>query len=236
MIAAFLLVSSVYGQETCSEEVKLLLSPTQVQAAIPALRAHGETHGRVYFYDTPGLDLLSKGVVLRLRDGAEFDITVKLRPLSRETFVDPSGGREDYKCEVDVNDGVEAQSFSVQKEYVDAKVPKTGPELFQLLSAGQKKLLEESKVPIDWNRVKRVAEIRSTSWKTDAKPRLGKLSVELWEWAGGSIFEVSAKVAPDAGRSTYSDLRLLAKKRGLALSGDQRSKTAIALQEITAAH
>lgn len=236
LTAAVLLVSSAHGQEACSEEVKLLLSPTQVRAAIPALRAHGETHGRVYFYDMPGLDLLSKGVVLRLRDGAEFDITVKLRPPSGETFIDPTGGREDYKCEVDVNDGVEAQSFSVQKEYADAKVPETGPELFQMLSAGQKKLLEESRVPIDWKRVKRIAEIRSTSWKADAKPRLSKLSLELWEWPGGSILEVSTKVAPDAGRSTYSDLRLLAKKRGLALGSDQRSKTAIALQEIAAAH
>jgi hypothetical protein len=159
-----------------------------------------------------------------------------LRPVSGEKFVDPTGGREDYKCEVDVNDGVEAQSFSVQREYADAKVPETGPEVFQLLSAGQKKLLEESKVPIDWKRVKRIAEIRSTSWKTDAKPRLGKLSMELWEWPGGSILEVSAKVDLDAGQAAYVELRELAKKRGLALSSDQRSKTAIALREIAAAH
>ena len=45
----------------CSEEVKLLLSPQQVQSAITALKARQETHGRVYFYDTPALDLLSKG-------------------------------------------------------------------------------------------------------------------------------------------------------------------------------
>ena len=236
LIMTLLLVSRLHGQETCDEEVKLLLSPAQVSVAIPALQAHGKTSGRVYFYDTPELDLLSNGVVLRLREHAEIDLTAKLRPPAGETHVDPSGGRERYKCEVDLNNGVEVMSFSVQKDYVDAKVPETGTEVFQLLSVGQKKLLEDSKVAIDWSRVRRVADIQSTTWKTDAKPDLGKLSIELWEWPGGSVLEVSTKVALTAGQSTYSGLKLLAKKQGLTLSRDQRSKTAIALRSIVAAH
>ena len=32
LLATFLLVFGLHGQETCSEEVKLLLSPTQLQA------------------------------------------------------------------------------------------------------------------------------------------------------------------------------------------------------------
>ena len=235
LMAAFLVVSSLFGQGVCSEEVKLLLSPTEVQAAVPALRARGETKGHIYFYDTPSLDLLAKGVVLRLREGAEIDITAKLRPLSGEKFVDPTGGRERYKCEVDLNDGVEAQSFSVQAKDVDAKVPETGEGLFQLLSEGQKRLLEDAKAEIDWKRVRRVADIRSTSWTTRAKAPLGKLSLELWEWPGGSVLEVSTKVAPDAGVATYAKLGELAKKNGLALSANQSSKTAIALREIVGA-
>lgn len=234
LVALLLLVSSVWGQERCSEEVKLLLAPTQVQAAIASLAARGETHGLVYFFDTPGLDLLAKGVIVRMRQRAEIDITAKLRPVSGESFVDPSGGHERYKCEVDLNDGVEAQSFSVQKKYVAAMVPEMGDALVALLSDGQKKLLAESKVPIDWKSVKQVAAIRSTSWTTKAGGTLGKLSLELWEWPGGSVLEVSAKVGTDAGQAAYAELRELAKKNGLALSGDQRSKTAIALRAINA--
>src|SRR5271168_216794 len=236
LMATFLLVFSLHGQETCDEEVKLLLSPTQVQAAIPSLQARGETHGRVYFYDTPGLDLLAKGVILRLREGAEIDIMAKLRPVSGEKFVDPSGGRERYKCEVDLNDGIEVQSYSVQRKYVAATVPTTGEELFRLLSVGQKKLLEDSKVQIDWRGVKRMVEIRSTSWTTRAELPLGKLSMELWEWPGGSVLEVSTKVGLNAGQTTFMELKELAKKNGLALSADQRSKTAISLRAIVAAH
>jgi hypothetical protein len=164
LLAMFLLVLGLHGQETCTEEVKLLLSPTQVQAAILAFHPHKDTHGRVYFYDTPALDLLSKGVILRVRQGAEIDVTAKLRPISGEKFVDPSGGRERFKCEVDLNDGVENPSFSFQNKYRAAMAPETGEELFQLLSEGHKRLLEEAKVPIDWKRVKRIAEIQSTSW------------------------------------------------------------------------
>ncbi len=232
----FLLVFGLHAQETCAEEVKLLLSPTQVQAAILALQARGETHERIYFYDIQSLALLAKGVILRLREGAEIDITAKLRPLSGEKFLDSSGGRERYKCEVDLNDGVENQSFSVQSKYIAAKVPETGEAIYQLLSEGQKKLLEASKVQIDWKGVKRIAEIRSTSWATRAHPPLGKLSLELWEWQRGSVLEVSTKVAPDDGQSTYVELRDLANKNGLVVSANQRSKTAIALGEITAAN
>jgi hypothetical protein len=236
LMATFVLVFRLHGQETCNEEVKLLLSPTQVQTAIPALHARGVIHGRIYFYDTPSLELLAKGVILRLRAGAEIDITAKLRPNSGERFIDPSGGREQYKCEVDLNDGVENQSFSVQKKFGAAEVPTTGEELFRLLSEGQKKLLEDSKTPIDWKRVTRIAEIQSTSWTTRAAPLLGKLSLELWEWPSGSILEVSTKVAREAGQSAYIELQNLANKNGLVLNTNQRSKTATALDEITAKH
>jgi len=236
LLATLLIVTSLHAQETCSEEVKLLLSPAQVQAAITALKGRQETHGRVYFYDTPALDLLSKGVILRFRDREEVDLTAKLRPLPGDKFVNPSGVRDGYKCEVDFNDGVETESFSVVNKYLTAKAPVTGKELFQRLSEGQKRLLQDSGVQIDWKRVKRIAEIQSTSWTSRAEPPLGKLSVELWEWPGGSLFEVSTRVAPDAPLATFVELRDLANKKGLALDTNQHSKTAIALGQITAAH
>ena len=112
--------------------------------------------------------------------------------------------------------------------------PETGEEIYQLLNEAQKKLLEDSNVQIDWKRVERIAKIQSRSWTTRAQPPFGKLSLELWEWPTGRVLEVSTKVAPDAGQSTYTELRDLAVKKGLVLSANQRSKTAMALGEITA--
>jgi hypothetical protein len=234
LTATFVIVSSLYGQETCSEEVKLLLTAAQVKTAVPALQVQGEIHGRVYFYDTPALDLLSKGVILRFREGAEMDLTAKLRPLPGKEFAEELA--KGYKCEVDLNEGTEHPSFSLKNNYLAANAPQTGEELFRLLSERQKELLEDSKVEIDWRRVTRIAEIRSTGWTSRKKAPLGKVSLELWEWPGGSILEVSKKVATDAGQATYVELRDLANKNGLALNTDQRSKTAIALGAISTAH
>jgi hypothetical protein len=237
LVATFLIATALHAQEICSEEVKLLLSPQQLQSAITALKARQETHDRVYFYDTPALDLLSKGLILRFRDRAEPDLTVKLRPLPGDNSFDSSGVRDDrYKCEVDLNDGIESESFSLANKYISARAPVTGEELFQQLSEGQKKLLRDSKIQVDWKRVKRIAVIQSTNWTSRANPPLGKLSVELWEWAGERLLEVSARVAQDAGQATYVELRDLANKKGLALDTNQRSKTAIVLRQITAAH
>jgi hypothetical protein len=235
-LIALLLVGSWLHGESCDEEVKLLLLPTQVQLAVPALQASGETRGRIYFYDTPALDLLSKGVILRLREGEEIDLTAKLRPVAGEKMVDPTRRGKGYKCEVDMNDGVENQSFSVERKYAATEVPGTGMELLKLLSAGQKKLIAESKVKIDWKQVRRVANIHSTSWTAPVKPPLGKLSLELWEWPGGSVLEVSTRGTVGTGRVKYRQLQELANEKGLALDSNQRSKTAIALGEIAASH
>jgi hypothetical protein len=230
-----LFASSLHAQDNCSEEVKLLLSPTQAQAAVQALQASGEAHGRVYFYDTPALDLLSQGMILRLREGAKLDLTTKFRPLFGEKLGDPSTGHDRYECEIDLNNGIEKPSYSLQSEYTPATPPLTGEELFKLLSDDQKQLLKDSKVRIDWKRVKRIADIQSTSWKTAVQQQLGKLSMELWQWPNSSILEVSVKVTPAKGQATYIELKNLAKSSGLALSTVQSPKTSIALKKITAA-
>ena len=232
LLALLSSASSLHAQVTCSEEVKLLLSPTQTQSAVQALHAGKEARGRIYFYDTPTLDLLSQGMILRLREGAKFDLTTKFRPPSGQKFVDPSGGR--YECEIDLNNGVENPSFSIQNQYSAAKPPQTGEELLRLLTDNQKQLLKDANVKIDWKRIKRFAGIQSISWTTAVQPRLGKLSLELWQFPNGSILEVTAKVTPDAGQATYLALQHLAKDHGLALDANQGPKTSTALTRITA--
>ena len=221
------------AQKSCNFEAKLLLVPTEVQAAIPLLRATRELRTRIYFYDTPGLDLLSKGLILRLRQGASSDLTVKLRPRLGKQFSDPSSGNERYKCEVEITGGVEKHSYSVGTRYSAGRVPETGDDLLHLLSSGQKRLLEDSQIRIDWTKVKQVADIQSTSWTVRAQAPLKKFSMELWEWPNGRVLEVSTKAAPNAGRAAYTELESLAKRKGLALSAVQQSKTATALEEMS---
>jgi hypothetical protein len=220
------------AQENCNFEAKLLLVPAQVQAAISSLHATRRLRTRIYFYDTPALDLLAKGLILRLRQGASSDLTVKLRPLPGEQFSDSLSGSERPDCEVEITGGVEGRSYSVGTRYSAGHAPETGKELLRLLSSGQKRLIKGSQIQIDWTKVKRVADIQSTSWTVPAQAPLHKFSMELWDWPNGKVLEVSTKVGPTAGRAAYAELESLAKKKGLALSAVQQSKTATALEEM----
>ncbi|MGC2111067.1 MAG: hypothetical protein WA655_16225, partial [Candidatus Korobacteraceae bacterium] len=119
--------------------MKLLLSPTQTRQAVAALAAGDERHGQVYLFDTDKLDLLSQGVIVRLRQGVGNDLMVKVRPQAGEQFSDPSGGQEKYKREVDVAGGKEQPSYSITIPFTGTQLPATGREVFALLSPAQKK-------------------------------------------------------------------------------------------------
>jgi hypothetical protein len=231
--AVLLFCSGLQAQESCNVEVKLLLSPTETQAAIAALRAKKETSGRVYFFDTDALDLLSQGVIVRLRQGAKSDLTVKLRPPNGKKLSTPSEGVIGFKCEVDLTQDGANSSYSITRQLAAEELPQTGTDVSRLLSSSQIKLLEDAQVSIDWISVKGVAEITSTDWQTQSQPHLGKLTLELWEWPGGRVLELSTKVSSDAGSSGYTELQRLVTTKQLAMSPDQRVKTSIALEAIT---
>jgi hypothetical protein len=228
-----LLCCGLHAQENCDVEVKLLLSPAKTQAAITALSAKRETAGRVYFFDTGALDLLSQGAIVRLRRGAKSDLTVKLRPPNGKKFSAASEGRDGFKCEVDLTREGAISSYSITRQLATEEVPQTGTAVFRLLNAAQIKLFEDAQVSVDWTGVRRIAEITSTDWQTQSQPHFGKLALELWVWPGGKVLELSTKVSSDAGSSTYAELQQLVKTKQLAMSPDQRVKTSIALQAIT---
>ncbi len=229
---ALLLCSSLHAQENCNVEVKLLLSPAETQTAITSLNAQKESAGRVYFFDTGALDLLFQGAIVRLRRGAKNDLTVKLRPPNSKKFSTPSQGHNGFKCEVDMTQEGANYSYSITRQLATDELPLTGTDIQRLLSPTQIKLFEDAHVSVNWTSVKRIAEITSTDWQTKSQPHLGKLTLELWEWTGGKVLELSAKISFDAGSSTFTELQRLAKTKQLAISPDQRVKTSIALEAI----
>jgi hypothetical protein len=225
--------SGLIAQETCSVEVKLLLSPTETLSARSTLNFKKEVAGFVYFFDTDSLDLLAKGVILRLRRGADSDLTVKLRPPKGRKFFATSGDHEVVKCEEDFTGEGAIVSYSIRRRYTADQLPETGGDISRLLSQGQKKLLREANISIDWSRVKSVVEIKSTTWETRAQAQVRKLTLEAWEWSDGKLLEISTRVKPDDGPPTYAELQELANEKGLSLSSIQRSKTSIVLETLT---
>jgi hypothetical protein len=233
LFAALLLSSILHAQKGCDVEAKLLLSPTDEQAAVTALNLKSEATGFVYFFDTNNLDLLSQGVIVRLRQGIGNDLTVKLRPSKGEKFSDSATEQETFKCEIDFIGDRAIPAYSISRRYTGETVPQTGSDISRLFSAGQKRLFEERKASIDWSRVERMVEIRATVWKSKTWPQFNKLTLELWEWPDGRILEVSTKSGSHAGPRTYAQLQELVNSKLLPLSHDQRSKTSTVLESIS---
>jgi len=215
------------ARETCPVEVKLLLSTQAAQTAIGSLGLVKKTAARVYFYDTGTLDLFKQGVILRLRAGADNDLTVKMRQPDSDEQI---GLPETIPCEIDQTRDGSHVSYSVGSSYRAARVPEAGKEVRKLLSKAQADLLRAAGVSIDWERVTRVAAIDSTKWTTSAQSPYGKLALELWKWPGGAILELSSRAGAKSAEAAYAGLEQLSQEKVLALSASQDTKTGTVLQ------
>lgn len=230
LIVLLLLMPVVQAAENCGVEVKLLLSSGGTQDTIASFNLAGDIKGQIYFFDTDALDLLSKGVIVRLRQGSANDLTVKIRPSPDQKFTTSSV--ENVKCEIDVIGGQSIRSYSVQSKYSALQVPDGGADLVSLFSDGQKKLLQQAGVSIEWGRVKRIASIQATDWSTSTQPPFGTLTLELWEWPKGSVLELSTKVGHNNGPPSYAALVRLVNEKFLPISANQSTKTRMVLESV----
>ncbi len=223
------------AQQKRPAEIKLLLSPPTIQTVLASLGFEKQTASRVYFFDTDALDLLKQGVIVRVRQGADNDITVKERVPedNKDNKAGTSQLREHFPCEIDLTGAGENTSYATRQKYKSLRVPEMGKEIFSLLNPSQQKLLRDARVSIDWDRVKRIANIESTKWETTTQPPFRKLALELWEWSAGNILEVSTKVGSDTGQTTYAELQRLVRMKSLLLSPSQGTKTRIVLETLT---
>jgi hypothetical protein len=232
LIGSLLFLSPVHGQENCPVEVKILLSSPAAQPVVAALGFNKKTEGQVYFFDSKSLDLLKQGVIVRIRQGANNDLTVKLRPSQANPTDDHSLLRKRFPCEIDRTRAEAETSYAVEREYTAAQLPEMGTEVYSLLSESQRKLLMDAGVSIDWARVIRIASIHSTKWQTGAQSSIGKLALELWEWPEGKILEISSKAPPAADASKYAQLSQLLETKGLLLNTNQATKTTTVLETL----
>ena len=229
-IALVSFLGRVVAHETCPTEVKVLLASPAAQPAIAAFGFKKEAASVVYFYDTNSRELLLHGVIIRIRQGSNNDLTVKLRPPNGNAAEEMSRLRAQFACEVDRTQAAEIESYAVERQYETAKIPEIGADVYDRLSDSQKQLLRAARFSIDWTRVKRIATINSTQWKTSRRSAYGKLALELWEWPAGRILEVSAKISPAQYASNRLDLADLVRAKGLPLSLDQNTKTTTVLR------
>jgi len=200
---------------------------------IASLGFEKEQGGRVYFFDTDKLDLLTQGVIVRVRQGSNNDLIVKVRVPEGNAQIDASRLREHFQCEIDRTSAGENTSYTVGRKYKPGQIPKLGADILRVLSAPQRRLLQEARVSIDWAQVRRISDIKSTKWETTTQAPFRKLTLELWEWPADNILELSTKVGPDEVQSKSAELQHLVNGKSLSLNASQGTKTRTVLERFT---
>lgn len=233
VVVSLVLSAASRASDSCGAELKLQLVPGQAQAAVVSLKAFGEDHNRIYFYDTPQLSLLAKGLILRIRQGANNDLVVKLRPDSEKQFSDRTMQKKGFKCESEINAGVASPSFSTTRKLNQSSVPQTGEELEPLLTKGQRELLQDAGIVVDWAQVRRIVDIESTIWTVPSPSRpLTGLSLEFWKWKNGTSLELSTKSSADGATAALDELKSMLQQNHLDLNSVQQPKTTTALKSV----
>ena len=217
------------AQQRCSAEAKLLVSPTQTESAVTVLHASKSSDENVYFFDTKESDLFSQGVMVRLRTAPKNDLTVKLRFNEGTSSTALLQGNGAWKCETDVVGNEELTAYSLDSDWNKKSVPETGEQVYSALTAEQQKLLGAARISIDWHRVKRRGEIHAIDWRVHPGGPLRAVTIELWEWPGGKILELSTRTVQGSGAGVLGQLRELAERSGLAIEENQTAKTGLFL-------
>jgi hypothetical protein len=226
------------GDDGPRAELKVTVEPGQIRRARSrlGLRNDASETRRIWFYDTPRLELLDAGAILRAReiDGDDDDSTVKLRPLDAAA-VDPGWLELDgFKCELDRSIERATSSCSLTAAQDDDEIDEVGDgerAIDKLFSEDQEALLAGYGPGLDWEALAPLGPIRARVWtlRTDDLP--AKLTAELWYLADGSqVLELSMKVPVDDGDDGLDALLGWLDEVGLDLAADQESKTRRALE------
>ena len=194
---------------------------------------------RIHFFDTEGLLLFDRGLILRVRQtvagGDPEDVTVKVRGLGAPDvaarFLAAATG--DVKYEGDQNVGrPELPSFSVTTKPGSAALTSilAGDQALEtVLDDTGKTLLREIK-GADPAGITCLGPIRSRSWKLKPPGFSGKVTAELWDLADVSLLEISDK-APRAAAAALA-AQLIGLLAGTGIRQLDSSKTRFALERL----
>jgi hypothetical protein len=222
-----------------SIELKLTLPEHSYRSAATALGVDPlEAQIRqVFFFDTPDLDLNRAGVVVRARriQGREHDSTVKLRPVVPADL--PSSLRKlpEFVVEVDALPGGYVCSASLKGTLaptaVHASVSGVRP-IRKLFSKPQRSFYaDHAPAGIELDDLAILGPIFVLKLKLAPKTLGRKIVAEMWLYPDGSrIVELSTKCLPGEGLDVVDEMRAFLAERGIAMDGEQQTKTKTALE------
>jgi len=192
---------------------------------------------QVFFFDTPGLALDRKGVVVRARriQGKGDDSVVKLRPVVPHEL--PSGlrGSPSFRVEVDALPGGFVCSGTFKRDMQAGAVREMlagDRPLRKLFSKEQRAFYTAhagADLPLEDLRMLGPIFVLKLRFVPQGLDR--RLVAEMWLYPDGSrVLELSTRCTTRGAFRAAAELRAFLDERGVEISGDQETKTRKALR------
>jgi hypothetical protein len=228
-----------------SAELKVTLPEGGERSAVAALGMDPlEAQIRqAFFFDTPGLDLNEAGVVVRARriHGRPHDTVVKLRPVVPDELPEDLRRSEGFNVEVDAMPGGYVCSASFKgKTGADDVLAAVHRDLpIRKLFSKEQRAFYAAHAPdgIELDELTVIGPIFVLKLKSKPTGFDRKLVAELWLYPDDTrILELSTKCLPSEAFQVAAETRSFLTRRGVDLSGRQRTKTKAALEYFAARH
>jgi len=183
-------------------EIKATVPHHQVRAGLArfGLTTRNDEERLIYFFDTPGLDLLAGGIIARARRviGDEHDSTVKFRPVDPAQIGAQWRKYRDFKIEVDASETamVKSASFSMPVDKGLIKRVAAGDKAIKaVFSAEQEEfLVTVAGRQIDFGTLAVLGPLKAQRWRFEDPACPWPLTAELWQREDGQqLMEVSIK-------------------------------------------
>jgi hypothetical protein len=226
-------------KEADSVELKLTVPEHEQRATIAALGIDplDSQIRQVFFFDTPDLTLDKHGVVVRARrvQRKGDDSVVKLRPVVPHELPKRFRRSPGFGVEVDAMPGGFVCSGSMKQAMDSAAVQSVihGKGSVRKLFSKEQRAFFAAHAPegIELDDLSVLGPIFVLKVKYSPKDFDHRMVAELWMYPDDSrILELSTKCAPTEAFQVSAEARAYLTEQGVALSGEQHTKTRTALE------
>lgn len=220
-------------------EIKATVPNHQI---VPALRRFGLTSSNdeeryIYFFDTPGLDLLKAGIITRARRviGDDHDSTVKFRPVVPEDVDKQWRKYRGFKIEADASENgmVKSASFSMPVDKGLIKRVANGKRSIAALFTSEQEdyLASTAGRTVDFAELVVLGPLVAQRWELEDPACPWPMTVELWRRSDGQrLMEVSIKARIVQAAAAIGGFMAFLAEVGAERDRDQQTKTRWALE------
>lgn len=221
-----------------SLEIKATIPERQIVLARDRyeLTTRNDDERYIYFFDTPRLELLDAGIILRARRvvGGEHDSTVKFRPVDPQKVGKRWRKYRGFKIEADASEegAVKSASFSMPVEKGLIKRVVAGEKrIASLFTREQEAFLADmaGKAP-DLGRLAILGPLRAQRWDFEDRACPWPLTAELWvREDGATLMEASVKAPSIQAAAVMAGFMAFLAEVGAERDIHQKAKTRWAL-------